>query len=161
MVNNIKQIIVTGLIIGLIYLGFSKRQESIQQEEMIDKITQPDLSQEDQVRIFYAILMECSVCPEEEQMAVAKTVLNRVEDDRFPNTVKGVLNQRGAFHGVNAYDMQKYVDTYIAVSNAINDTRDKRIVGYYNPKTSTNKKWIKKMSGNTILKHRFHIFHSI
>lgn len=40
---------------------------------------------------------EAPYCPQEHQIAVAAVVLNRVSDDRFPDTVAGVVGQEGQY----------------------------------------------------------------
>jgi len=40
--------------------------------------------------------------PEDEQRLVAWTVFNRVTDSRFPDTIAGVITQRGQFIGYKA-----------------------------------------------------------
>ena len=40
---------------------------------------------------------EAPYCPREHQIAVAVVVLNRVADERFPNTVAGVVGQDGQY----------------------------------------------------------------
>ena len=92
------------------------------------------------------------------QVAVAAVVLNRVKNSSFPNTIAGVIYQKGAFDVVS--DGQ--------INLTPNDTAKKAAQGalngwdptngaiyYFNPSTATNKWiWSRPMTV-TIGKHRF------
>ena len=45
---------------------------------------------------------ECRGCSELQQRAVCWTIFNRVDDERFPDTVLGVITQRSQFFGYSA-----------------------------------------------------------
>ena len=45
------------------------------------------------------ITAECSICCQNEQYLVGSTVLNRVDDKDYPNTIKAVLNQPNQYIG--------------------------------------------------------------
>ncbi len=78
------------------------------------------------------------------QVAVGAVVLNRVEHPSFPNSISGVIYQKGAFSCID--DGQFYVDVadsaYSAARDALNglDTSGGAIY-YFNPNTATSK-WI-------------------
>src|SRR5688500_8154895 len=44
---------------------------------------------------------ECDICPEFEQYLVGSVVLNRMQNSRWPNTLKEVIEQENQFHGFN------------------------------------------------------------
>lgn len=115
----------------------------------------------EQMMLTYAVFKECSICDEAERKEVAKTLLNRVSDDRFPPTLKGVLLQKGAVHAVNKFEMNNWVTTYKVVEEAFSEPRDEEIVGYYRPDTSTNKKWVDKVKNLVKVTHKYHKFHSL
>lgn len=59
----------------------------------------------------------------EGQLAVANVILNRIEDERFPNTLKGVVYQKYQFESVSSnmlYDRTPSNTTKKAVHDAIN-----------------------------------------
>lgn len=78
------------------------------------------------------------------QVAVAATVLNRVSDSRFPNTVAGVIYQSGAYTAVSDGQINLSPDATAkkAAQDAINGWDPSLgCVYYFNPNTATSK-WI-------------------
>ncbi len=92
------------------------------------------------------------------QVAVGAVILNRVEHPSFPDTLSGVVYQKGAFSCLN--DGQFYepiADTaYKAATDALNGYDPSGgAIYYYNPDKSTNK-WITKRKVITVIgNHRF------
>ena len=78
------------------------------------------------------------------QVAVAATVLNRVSDSRFPNTIAGVIYQSGAYTAVSDGQINLSPDSSAkkAAQDAINGW-DPSLgsIYYFNPNTATSK-WI-------------------
>lgn len=78
------------------------------------------------------------------QVAVAATVLNRVSDSRFPNTVAGVIYQSGAYTAVadGQINLSPNDTAKKAAQDAINGW-DPSLgsIYYFNPNTATSK-WI-------------------
>ena len=78
------------------------------------------------------------------QVAVAATVLNRVSDSRFPNTIAGVIYQSGAYTAVSDGQINLSPDSTAkkAAQDAINGW-DPSLgsIYYFNPSTATSK-WI-------------------
>ena len=92
------------------------------------------------------------------QVAVGAVVLNRVKSSSFPNSVAGVIYQRGAFDVVSDGQIN-----YSPNTTAINAARDALngwdpsygAIYYFNPNTATNKWiWSRPMTVK-IGKHRF------
>lgn len=79
------------------------------------------------------------------QVAVAAVVLNRVRSDDFPDTVSGVIFQRGAFDAVwdGQFDMEPTESCIRAARDAMNGwDPTSGCLYYYNPRTATNE-WIR------------------
>lgn len=81
----------------------------------------------------------------EGQVAVGAVVLNRLNNPQFPNTIRGVIFQRGAFTAVD--DKQIHLKpndkAYQAAKEALKGTDPTGgALYYYNPKTAQDK-WIK------------------
>lgn len=79
------------------------------------------------------------------QVAVGAVVLNRVKHPSFPNSVSGVVYQKGAFSCVDdgQINMAPVESAYRAAKDAINGVDPSGgAIYYYNPKTATNK-WIR------------------
>ncbi len=81
----------------------------------------------------------------EGQVAVGAVILNRVEDSRFPDTIKEVVFEPGQFTPVNGDKINFMPDrkAYLAAEAALEGIDPtNRALYYYNPKIATDK-WIK------------------
>lgn len=98
--------------------------------------------------------------PYEGQVAVGAVILNRVKDSRFPNTIAGVIYEKGAFTAVADGQINEPIaedsTVYKAARDAINGWDPTNgCVYYFNPDTATNS-WIwSRPLVKTIGKHRF------
>ena len=79
--------------------------------------------------------------PYEGQVAVGAVVLNRVDHPSFPNSISGVIYQKGAFTAVDdgQINAEMYASSHRAARDALNgwDPTGGAIY-YYNPRTATN-----------------------
>ena len=98
--------------------------------------------------------------PYEGQVAVGAVVLNRVKSSQFPNTIAGVIYQKGAFTAVSDGQINATISESSGVDKAAQDAKNGwdpagGCVYYFNPATATNK-WIwSRPLIKTIGKHRF------
>ena len=94
----------------------------------------------------------------EGQGAVAAVVINRVQDPRFPNTIKDVIYQKNAFSVVNdgSINMQPTESAYNAAIDALygKDPTNKAVF-FWNPEIATCK-WIKTL--NPYMRIGNHVF---
>ena len=92
------------------------------------------------------------------QVAVAAVVLNRVKSSSFPNTISGVVYQKGAFNVVDdgQINLSPNSTAKKAAQDALNGWDPSYgAIYYFNPNTATNKWiWSRPMTV-TIGKHRF------
>ena len=92
------------------------------------------------------------------KVAVAAVVLNRVKSSSFPNTVAGVVYQKGAFDAVSDGQINMSPDSTSkkAAQDALNGWDPSYgAIYYFNPNTATNKWiWSRPMTV-TIENHRF------
>ena len=92
------------------------------------------------------------------QVAVAAVVLNRVKSSSFPNTVSGVIYQKGAFDAVSdgQFNLTPNSTAKKAAQDALNGWDPTYgAIYYFNPATATNKWiWSRPMTV-TIGNHRF------
>jgi len=98
--------------------------------------------------------------PYEGQVAVAAVVMNRLKSDRFPDTLRGVVFQPGAFTAVD--DGQIWLKpndmAFKAAKEAVRGWDPSRgALFYYNPKTAVNQ-WIR--SRPILVKIGNHVFTS-
>lgn len=92
------------------------------------------------------------------QVAVGAVIMNRVKSSKFPNTISGVIYQRGAFDAVSDGQINLNPDSTAkkAAQDALNGWDPSYgAIYYFNPSTATNK-WIwSRPLTVTIGKHRF------
>lgn len=92
------------------------------------------------------------------QVAVGAVVLNRVEHPSFPDTLAGVVYQKGAFSCLDDGQFYEPIadSCYSAARDAINGLDPSGgAIYYYNPQKSTNKWIFSRPIITTIGKHRF------
>ena len=92
------------------------------------------------------------------QVAVGAVIMNRVKSSKFPNTISGVIYQKGAFDAVSdgQINLTPNSTAYKAAQDALNGWDPSYgAIYYFNPSTATNK-WIwSRPLTVTIGKHRF------
>jgi len=92
------------------------------------------------------------------QVAIAAVVLNRVDSKKFPNTISGVIYQKGAFTCVDDGQINYSPNStaYKAAKDALNGWDPTNgCLYYYNPATATSK-WIWSLKVElTIGRHSF------
>ena len=92
------------------------------------------------------------------QVAVGAVIMNRVRSSKFPNTISGVIYQRGAFDAVSDGQINLAPDATAkkAAQDALNGWDPTYgAIYYFNPNTATNDWiWSRPMTV-TIGKHRF------
>ena len=92
------------------------------------------------------------------QVAVGAVILNRVKSSKFPNTIAGVIYQRGAFDAVSdgQIDLEPSDSCLRAARDAMNGYDPTGgCLYYYNPATTTNK-WM--LSKPVALRIGDHVF---
>ncbi len=98
--------------------------------------------------------------PYEGQVAVGAVILNRVKSSQFPNSIAGVIYQKGAFTAVADGQINAPISEGSTVYKAAQDAMNGwdptgGCIYYFNPATATNK-WIwSRPLVKTIGKHRF------
>lgn len=92
------------------------------------------------------------------QVAVGAVVLNRIEHPSFPDTMSGVIYQKGAFSCLNDGQFYEPISesAYRAAKDAINGLDPSGgAIYYYNPKIATSKWIFSRPVITTIGDHRF------
>ena len=98
--------------------------------------------------------------PYEGQVAVGAVILNRVKNSKFPNTIAGVIYEKGAFTAVADGQINVPIKEGSTVVKAAQDAMNgwdptNGCIYYFNPDTATNK-WIwSRPLVKKIGKHRF------
>ena len=89
--------------------------------------------------------------PYKGQVAVGAVVMNRVKSSEFPDTISGVIYQKGQFSCVTDGQFNKAIDenstVYKAAREAINGADPTNgCIFFYNPKTSKSKWFTKRLT---------------
>jgi N-acetylmuramoyl-L-alanine amidase len=128
-------------------IASSKVTNSLSIEETSNKISRGsrEFTNEDIELLARVIHGEARGEDFEGQVAVGAVVVNRLNDPRFPDTIQGVIYQKGAFTAVS--DKQIHLtpdDEAFRAAEAALDGKDPTggAIYYYNPKTATDR-WIK------------------
>ena len=98
--------------------------------------------------------------PYKGQVAVGAVVMNRVKGSEFPDTISGVIYQKGQFSCVTDGQFNKAIDedstVYKAAQEALNGADPTNgCLFFYNPKTSKSKWLYTRQTVITIGSHRF------
>jgi N-acetylmuramoyl-L-alanine amidase len=120
--------------------------------------TSSSLSSSDRNLLARCVYAEARGEPYAGQVAIASVVLNRMRSSSFPNTVSGVIYQKGAFTCVSdgQINLAPNDTAYKAVTDALNGWDPTNgCLYYYNPATATSK-WIWSLKVElTIGRHSF------
>ncbi|MGF7088932.1 N-acetylmuramoyl-L-alanine amidase [Kroppenstedtia sanguinis] len=127
--------------------GQLKKMTPSHGNQVADKAATKDkvsLSQEDRQWMARAVYSEARGEPYKGQVAVASVIINRMQSDKFPNTAKGVIMQKGAFTAVD--DGQIWMNPDSDAKKAVEDAAkgwdpSSHALYYFNPDTATSK-WI-------------------
>lgn len=117
-----------------------------------------------ELELLYAITWaESGNQPYAGQVAVAETVINRVDSGIYPDTIKQVIYQKSQFNGVERSNFGYYTDeTVRAVHEAINNPIfNKSVVYFANVSISTNRGFVRRViEPNKVVKIGEHTFAS-
>ncbi|MDN5387244.1 MULTISPECIES: cell wall hydrolase [Bacillus] len=114
-------------------------------EEEEEKEETTDLTQKEKDLLSRLVHAEAKGESFEGKVAVANVVLNRVEDGRFPDSVKSVIYQRNAFEPVLNGSIEKKADreSVEAVEEAVDQNKKETdALFFYNPDIASDD-WIK------------------
>lgn len=104
------------------------------------------------------ITAECSICSEDEQYLVGSTVLNRVDDSRYPNSVKGVIMQENQYHGITSQWFVTTTKTLEIAKNLLDGQRRDYDIFFFYARDSPNKSFLKKMEPCIKYNMEYHIY---
>lgn len=124
-----------------------QQKEVIKKDETIikaDNEVSATISKDEKKLLAQLVHAEAKGEPYVGKVAVAEVVLNRVDHDQFPDTIKQVIYQENAFEPVSNNSINEPADkeAYKAVQDALteNDENDE-LLYFYNPDTATSD-WI-------------------
>jgi len=113
-----------------------------QDEELVSVL---EISREEILLLARVIHAEARGEPFEGMVAVGSVIRNRVEDDRFPDTIREVIIEEGQFSSLidgqaNLYPNDKAIEAARAALLGFDPTH--RSLFFYNPQIATNLAWI-------------------
>lgn len=79
------------------YVGYAYIKSEFLQDAQIPETPVFNYSEEDLYILAHVLSGEAQNCPDEEQLYVGSVVLNRRLNPQFPNTIKGVVFQKGQY----------------------------------------------------------------
>ncbi|ESU33322.1 hypothetical protein G3A_06935 [Bacillus sp. 17376] len=123
-------------------------------------VTDKRFIKEEEVKLLARLVhAEAKGEPYEGKVAVAEVVLNRVEHEQFPDTVKEVIYQRNAFQPVQNGAINKPAgeEAIKAVEDALENENKIDCLYFYNPETATSQWIFTRDVVKTIGKHAFAI----
>ncbi|WP_079508659.1 cell wall hydrolase [Mesobacillus jeotgali] len=123
-------------------------------------VTDKRFIKEEEVKLLARLVhAEAKGEPYEGKVAVAEVVLNRVENEQFPDTVKEVIYQRNAFQPVQngAINKPANEEAVKAVEDALENDNNMDYLYFYNPETATSQWIFTRDVVKTIGKHAFAI----
>lgn len=104
------------------------------------------------------ITAECSICPESEKYLVGSTVLNRVENNRFPDNIQDVLYQPSQYLGTKS---RWFITTPKSLEVAKNlmagRNRDEDVIYFY-ARDSPNEEFVKSIDNFVKYREKYHNF---
>lgn len=138
-------------------------QETVKTEKVVTEVksvsTNYSFSTEELDLLARIVRAEAQAEPFEGKVAVAAVVLNRLESPKFPDTIRGVIYQRGQFQPVRNGAINKPADeeSKRAVQAALSEMRHiaKEALFFYNPTIATSR-WLD--SRATAVKIGRHVF---
>ena len=155
--KNLIKIVILFLILLLIFIGIVIIDKDVSKQNISYAATS---NTSDLQLMARAINGEARGEPYEGQVAVGAVILNRVKSSKFPNTIAGVIYQKGAFTAVADGQINVPIEEGSSVYKAARDAMNGwdptgGCIYYFNPNTATNK-WIwSRPQVKTIGKHIF------
>lgn len=89
-----------------------KAEEKVKKEAVIKRRENCDYTEDDLKLLACLVHAEAGTQNYEGKLAVANVVINRVKSSKYPNTIKGVIYQKGQFSVARSGSLQKQLDNY-------------------------------------------------
>ena len=115
----------------------SKQEPEVKQEVKQEVKSEPKdiISKEDFNKLIYTVEQETHDLSYEHKKLVAQVILNRVHHEKFPNSISGVLEQKGQFQGYINYKTKRFrptPETILACRSVIKSNSYNNILFFYN-----------------------------
>lgn len=138
----------------------SIKTKSVSKKEIKKPVPKPEPKIDDETYLLAQIIhAEAKGEPYEGKLAVGNVIINRKNSDQFPDTIKGVIFQKGQFQPVSNGSIYNKPGSE-ALQAAKEVMNGKRVVGnqalyFYNPAISTSDWIFSRKTLTTIGNHRF------
>lgn len=125
-------------------INIKELEQTLLSSQVIEE-PQVEINQEDLYLLARIINAEAGNQPYKGMVAVGNVVMNRVESNKFPDTIKKVIYQKGQFSPVanGAINKKPNEKSIQAAKDVLTGARvvDENVVFFYNPEISTSR-WI-------------------
>ncbi len=113
---------------------------------------EPSVSNED-ILLASVLQAECGDCPIIDKHLIISSILNRCEDEKYPNNIDSILE---AYSKTSIKEVSKDNLNFVIKFNK--EKRDTNVLYFFNPKTATDREFIKKIrkSKKLIIKTKYH-----
>lgn len=120
----------------------------------------PQIPQEDIEELSKLLYVEAHQKEVKDMFLVGSTVMNRVIDVKYPNTLRKVIHQKRQYVGTKSRNWGKRTEVTDKVAYLLLKGHYVRDIKYfYNPKTSTDKRFLSSMRKYPIkYKTKYHVF---
>jgi spore germination cell wall hydrolase CwlJ-like protein len=134
-------ITVACVVTSLLLQGLQEAQARTDSSGVFEIIVEKDapktgisLSKSEFEQLAYTVEQEAHDLSIEHKSLIAKVILNRVHHEKFPDTVHGVLSQKGQFQGYINYKTKKHKPTPETIFACKKAMRDKKsnVMFFYN-----------------------------
>lgn len=105
---------------------------------------------------------ECAGCSEREQKYVGLVVLNRMNNPKFPATIRGVIYQEGQFDGVGTPLFTPDTNLLGATADLFqyykNASKKEKSILYFYSRKATDKRFVKSLRNRVVFKCKYHLY---
>ena len=138
------------IIIGCVLQTLHNNIETKKHKTIRTFLTQYDVNKVEKKSIEIAKVMkrECGNCSDINKLLVGSSILNRQDHSEFPNTVLNVINQNNQYAISDTYTEQ---DKKLAICLLEGNFRDCEVLYFYNPKTATDKSFLRMMNKKDLI----------
>jgi len=139
---------IVGLTNIIFFLATRELQPPILPKKVVEVVEEECISMSDPSLIALARIISSERVPRSfrDMLAIGTVVLNRVESEKYPDSIMGVISQRKQFHGFQSRLYKKVPDSASmqAAESILSGYRSfgKDVVYYLNKNTATNVKFI-------------------
>lgn len=149
---------------------FSCKTDSNESEdcEWIEVNTYSDLNPKDVILLAKLVNSESAGESMKDKLSVASVVVNRMNSDKFPNTIKTVVYEKRQFSGINGpnfkynrFNEKETESIYAALHVLKFGPVDSTVLFFHNPGLATDAAWVQRFAKKRpVIRNENHVFFS-